>query len=106
KLTESIANAIIGANTDDTVLDTLFSFQRVDEGSLATRNSLLFGRYVLIQQEDIFADNTVQRVSPYALNPLALTEMRFDRHSERLYKVYPYRLELCQDATGPYDWTS
>ncbi len=106
EITQKITDALINANQNDIIADTRFSLQRVGQGNIVTRNALLYGKYILIQQEDPLADSNIETVSPHSLNPLVLHELRYDLHSDRLYKIYPYDIEPCGDnSVGPIDWS-
>ena len=110
KISSDVVNFLIGLNVDDVITDTRFSLQRVDTGSYAPRNALLYGKYVLVQQEDALAGGDVAIVSPQSLNAVSIADMRYDEHSDRLFKVYPYATapgaaDTAFDAS-PDEWTS
>ena len=110
KIGQEVANFLIGLNSDDVVLDQRFSFHLVEPGKPVTRNPLLFGKYVLVLQEDRLRGDDVTRVAPSSVNPVVPSDMRFDRHSEGLFKVYNYRRNyIGTDGSvfpgkGPIDW--
>lgn len=93
KIAQPLIDAIIALNSDDVILDQRFALHRVEKASKRNeihRAPLLFGEYVLIMQEDRLKGNDVKETAGGAVNPPALSNIRFDRHTHRLYKVYDY----------------
>lgn len=93
KIVQPLAEAIIALNGDDVILDQRFAFQRIDKArnrSDIQRPPLLFGKYVLIMQEDRLRGDDVNTVAPDAADPPAPSNIRFDLDSNRLYRVYDY----------------
>jgi len=105
KVAQGVADFVIGQNGDDVVFDQRFGFQRMDEGRVLTRMPLLFGKYVLVMQEDALSGTGAARNAPSAAMQVpAPDDMRYDLHFDRLYKVYPYRPDVkpadCPDVTS------
>ena len=93
----NIAEALIRANPDDVVLAQKFALPRVQDKSSPTRSPLLFGKYVLVLQEDKLASAAVEKAVPRAVLPPVVDDLRYDLHSDRLYKIYGYRPHLASE---------
>lgn len=89
-IAQPLADFIISLNNDDVILDHRFGLQRVTKGAMPNRNALLFGKYVLVLQEDKLRDDDVSLVTPRAVLPPLVTDLRYDMHSDRVYKAYNY----------------
>jgi hypothetical protein len=85
-----IAEFIINQNADDVIFDHRFSLQRVSKGTHAYRNALLFGKYIILIQEDRLLGTDVTEIAPQAVLPPAPDRMRYGAHTDRLYRVYNY----------------
>jgi hypothetical protein len=92
-----IADFIVSLNSDDVVLDHRFALQRSRHATPLTRSPLLYGRYVLVLQEDRLRGDAPQRLAPTSVLPPAFAELRYDIHSDRLYKAYPYWPRVAAD---------
>ena len=91
KLGSEIASLLINQNRDDVVVDHRFSLQRTMKGRIANRLPLMYGKYVMLLQEDrLLRDGEVLRVSPTAVLPPAVDDMRFDQTAHRLIKAYSF----------------
>jgi hypothetical protein len=106
KIAQQVADALINTNTDDVIVDKRFSLARAEKGSSPSSSPLLFGKYILVQQEDELADRNIAVISPHSRNPLMISEMRYDRASDRVYRIYPYKMEPCPLRNGPVDWST
>ena len=72
-----------------------------------TENPLLFGTYVLMLQQDRLSDPNVKKIAPLSITPIVPSDMRFDRYSNRLQKVYNYQDHWAADpGKGPIGWKS
>lgn len=87
-IASSLANFIVDQNRDDTIIDQRFALRRMQAGGLHTGNPLLVGTYVLMLQEDSLANTEV--AGTLASLPPVINDLRFDRHSGRIYKRYDY----------------
>ncbi len=98
-IAQPIAEFIINQNADDVILDHRFSLQRVLIGQLASRNALLYGKYVILFQEDRLTGNDVTKIAPHAVLPPAPDRIRFGGYTDRLYRVYNYMPVLPLEKT-------
>jgi hypothetical protein len=89
-IAQPVAEFIINQNADDVILDHRFSLQRVFRGQFASRNALLYGKYVILLQEDRLTGTDVTKMAPHAILPPAPDRMRFGGHTDRLFRVYNY----------------
>lgn len=89
-ITQQIADFIISQNSDDVIFDQKFSFQRVDSSLLATHSPLLYGKYVLLMQEDKFVHKGAGTFASRSILPPAVEDMRYDSEFDRVAKVYNY----------------
>ena len=89
-ITQQIADFIISQNSDDVIFDQKFSLQRVDTSLPATRSPLLYGKYILLMQEDKFVSSDASTVAPLATLPPEVDDMRYDMEFDRVAKVYNY----------------
>jgi len=90
KVAQPIADMLISTNNDDVVFDHRFALHRQDSQNTkqnTTSNELLYGTYVLLQQEDFMVDSTIAKMTPQAGYAPALSELRFDKDSHRLYRL-------------------
>lgn len=108
-IASGIAEFLISQNSDDVVFDQRFSMQRMDEGTVVNRMPLLYGKYVLVMHEDTLASDDSVRTVPVASQVPVPDDMRFDRFSDRLYRIYPYKPSVSpavdcdiEDVTDPY----
>lgn len=96
KIALPVADAIIALNSDDVILDQKFALQRINNKADIRKRSttgpspLLYGQYVLILQEDVLRGDDVAEVASVSTEAPALSSMRFDHYSDRLYMAYPY----------------
>ena len=89
-ITQQIADFVISQNSDDVILDQKFSLQRVDSSLPATRSPLLFGKYILLMQEDKFVSRDLNAVAPLSTLPPRVDDMRYDMEFDRVAIVYSY----------------
>ena len=94
-----IADFIVSLNSDDVILDHRFALQRSRNATPLTRSPLLYGRYILVLQEDRLRRDAPQRRAPTSVLPPAFSELRYDIHSDRLYKAYPYWPRIAADGS-------
>ena len=104
-ITQQIADFIISQNSDDVIFDQKFGLKRVDSSLPATVSPLLYGKYVLLMQEDKFANRDVSAIVPLSTSPPEVDDMRYDTEFARVAKVYNYfpnpelkECERCQEG--------
>ena len=104
-ITQQVADFIISQNSDDVIFDQKFSFHRVDFSIPATRSPLLYGKYVLLMQEDKFVKNNAKTLVPRSTLPPKIDDMRYDTEFDRVSKVYNYfpLLELSDEQCKSTD---
>lgn len=93
KVAQPIADLIISSNGEDVLFDHRFALHRKDGGTanrVGANNSLLFGTYVLLQQEDFLSSESIANLVPQSGYAPSLSEMRLDRHSNRLHRLIFY----------------
>lgn len=89
-ITRQIADFIISENSDDVIFDQKFSLQRVDSSLPVTRSPLLYGKYILLMQEDKLISSDVSMIVPLSTMPPQIDNMRYDMEFDRVAKVYNY----------------
>ena len=101
-VTQPIVDQLIGLSTNDVVLDYRFSLRRTRPGMPVTESPLLYGKYVLVLQQDRLGSGGDRSLASLAVTPIVINEMRFDRFADRVQKVYNYEEQLAEDAgEGP-----
>jgi len=103
-ITQPILDKIIALNSDDVVLDYRFALKRTKSGEPVLESPLLYGKYVLVLQEDRLSSSDVQSVAPLSITPIVLNQMRFDRLANRVQKTYNYNGRA--PGVGPIGWKS
>ena len=94
---QKTVDAIIRMNGDDVILDQRFALQRVDpestsEGEVSSLSGLplLYGKYVLVLQEDRLVNRDVSETAGRAVFAHSRHRLRFNRDTNRLYTAYDY----------------
>ena len=96
---QPIVDQLLGLNADDVVLDYRFSLRRTSKGVAATESPLLYGKYVLMLQQDRLASPDS---APLSVTPIVVSEMRFDRYANRVQKTYNFqKYSADQIVDGP-----
>ncbi len=93
KMSQTLAEVVIAQNRDDVILDQRFSLKRINKGEKLNNifsPPLLFGRYVLLFQEDRLKNDDVQVMAKEAIIPPALSRIRFGLEDNMLYRTYDY----------------
>lgn len=85
-----IAETLVSQNIDDVVFDQRFTLKRMLPGEDVRRGALLYGKYIALSQEDALANNNARDRAAPSILPIDVQDLRYDLHSDRLYKVYPY----------------
>jgi len=83
-----IAEFIINQNADDVIFDHRFSLQRVSKGTHAYRNALLFGKYIILIQEDRLLGTDVTEIAPQAVLPPAPASRREMLNAQNQNQIY------------------
>lgn len=99
----SVADFIVGQNTDDVVLDQRFTLTRFDENSTFHSAPLLYGKYILMSQEDRLAATGAAEAARFSTQPPEVNRFRYDLDSDRLFLAYNYQMPRLPDPTSPKD---
>ena len=89
-ISQQIADFVITQNSDDVIFDQKFSLQRVDSSLPITRSPLLYGKYVLLMQEDKYVSREVGEIAPLSTLPPEVDHIRYDLEFDRIATVYNY----------------
>ena len=101
-IAQPILDQIIALNSDDVVLDYRFALKRTHKGLPVLESPLLYGKYVLVLQEDRLEGRDVQSTAPLSVLPIRPDRMRFDRWANRVLRTYNYRGIV--SGEGPIGW--
>ena len=94
KVAQPIVDLLIGLNGNDVAFDHRFALHLRDQKDAPTpltSNELMYGTYVLMQQEDFLTDSGIASTTPQAGFTPTPSEMRFDTLSNRLYRLLMYK---------------
>lgn len=97
----SVANFIVGQNTDDVVLDQRFTLARFDENSTFHSAPLLYGKYILMLQEDRLARTGAAEAARFSTQPPEVNRFRYDLDSDRLFLAYNYQVPEFPNPAKP-----
>ena len=97
----SVADFIVGQNTDDVVLDQRFTLTRFDENSTFHSAPLLYGKYILMSQEDRLAETGAAQAARFSTQPPEVNRFRYDLDSDRLFLAYNYQVPRFPDPNPP-----
>lgn len=90
----SVSDFIIGQNTDDVVLDQRFTLTRYDENAQFHASPLLYGKYILMSQEDRLASTGAAKAARFSTLPPEVDRFRYDLKSDRLFLEYTYQVPV------------